>query len=156
VHDGIGETFKGEKGMCTLVDEGNAHELKVVKTGFVAYKLVKWNKITDKMYPLYKHFSKMLPYKLNVKYNAQYYTKVHCPIQTVSLATPHGFHAYYSYKDALLARKDLRSLGWASTVFSIVRVRLFGNAVWYENGLRAQQMIIESVVCGRRPKKMEK
>lgn len=127
--------------MCQL--NGIGHEMKLNRGGVCGYRVV----IVDGnvMSSLYPHFKRASYgrsfYKIGKTYKAT-------GSKGAIIASGHnntGFHAFYTYAEALKQRPTTKGC-------SIVRCRMYGNATVYTNGLRAERMKIEAIVCGRRLK----
>lgn len=141
--------------MCKLLGEARAVEMNIAKGGLKAYKICRVDRSSQDLTALFHHYrqKRKTTYTLGVRHRARFYGTKYAPDQSVpSRLNASGFYAFYTYAEAMKARKEMAGWIGRENKYVIARVRLFGKAVWYANGLRAAQMIVESV-CGWRPKK---
>ena len=137
--------------MCNLVGESRCVEAPILnRGGIIGYKVVLVPKTLNKMTAPYAHWErKRREYKFNKLVVAT--ISKHDPRRIYPVASKMsktGFYVFNTYREALKQRRCNDYMeGW-----SIARVRCFGRAVFYTNGFRCQKMIVESIVCGRRPK----
>lgn len=142
-----------EERMCRLTGELVRYAFVLPKEGRIAYKILKVSKSLDTMTALYVHDEQInrQEYKMGrleiAETGFQGRKKGHkC---AAGLNSNSGFYMYDTYFQALAERTFTFN---DDTGFSIARVRGFGRAVKYKNGMRCDKMIVESIVCGRRPK----
>lgn len=138
--------------MCSLVGELARYADVLPKEGKIAYRVVKVDRKMSKMTALYMHDGqrKRQEYKIGGLETAkatavERMQKRKC----AEMYSNSGFYVYKTYREALSER--WRTFG-GDVGFSIARVRVFGRAVVYFNGMRCEKMIVESIVCGRRVK----
>jgi len=140
--------------MCSLYGELTAVETQIQrKRGIVAYKVVMVPKKLNAMTALYVHRgNKRRSYNFNTLTRATLPRIEEYRGSGRSVAgrnSSSGFYVFNTYYEALKQRK----LAWDLVAgYSIARVRCFGRATLYSNGMRVEKMIVESIVCGRRPK----
>ena len=127
--------------MCQL--NGIGMESKLKREGLVGYRVVKIER---------NIMSSLWPHAKRTLFDFSVYTigKTHkatgeMKYNIAGIYNNTGFHAFYTYAEALKQRSNVKG-------HSIVRCRMYGNATVYTNGLRAERMKIEAIVCGRRLK----
>jgi hypothetical protein len=135
--------------MCTLFHPFS-HTIDLPKDGVVCYRVVRLDtkkKCYTSVYPKQVGGiarSQYIPFKMGKKHKAtRKYAYGQLPAPLIGVYSNTGFYVFKTFKEAV---KQLRKCNGET----VVRVRIYGEALEYTNGYRAEYMKIEAVCFGRR------